>query len=80
MLNSGMAKCPCGQTFNYRQDRDMKFRMYHKVCPKLVGSKNIRVPKESYDAKYQHYDAERMQRVHKHHEQYLSNWDRYYHF
>ena len=33
-FNTGVEKCPCGQTFEYTSERDMKmkFRMHHRFC------------------------------------------------
>ena len=65
LLNS-VGKCPCGQTFDYASERDrgMKFWLYRKGCPKLVSSKNIRIPKKAMTLReHQHYNAERMRRV-----------------
>ena len=33
-FNTGVGKCPCGQTFEYTSERDMKrkLRMHHRFC------------------------------------------------
>ena len=33
-LTRGTGKCPCGQTFEYTSERDMKMklRMHHRLC------------------------------------------------
>ena len=56
MLNSGVGKCPCGQTFDYTSERDlnMKLRMHCKFCSKPVeGSQQIRKPKKVMTLKEQ---------------------------
>ena len=50
LFNSGIVKCPCGQTFNYASERDlyMKVRMHCKVCPNPPeASKPVRIPKKA---------------------------------
>ena len=67
----GVAKCLCGQTFNYESDRErnMKMQMHHKVCLWLVkGVDRVRVPNEAMVlSELQHNEAERRRRVHEHH-------------
>ena len=43
-MGVGVLKCPCGQTFDYKSDRDldMKISMHKKFCDKLPGQ-----PKEA---------------------------------
>ena len=35
-FSSGIGKCPCGQTFNFKSEKDMnvKLRMHYKFCSK----------------------------------------------
>ena len=71
MLNSGVGKCSCGQTFDFTSERDtyMKIQMHCKVCPNLLeASKPIRMPKKAMTwREYQNSEAEKIQRVHEHH-------------
>ena len=69
-LNSGIGKCFCGQTFDFasEEDMNMKLLMHRKFCPKLVGFREIRMPKKAMTRReYQNSEAEKIQRVHKHH-------------
>ena len=67
-FNSGVGKCPCGQTFDYASERHtkMKLRMHRKFCsnpPK--GFNKIRVPKKATTLREQQLsEAERMRKVH----------------
>ena len=67
-LNSGIGKCPCGQTFEYTSERDMKMklRMHHRFCfnpPK--GFDKIGIPKKAMTlGEQQLAEAERMHKVH----------------
>ena len=83
-LNTGVGKCSCGQTFDFASEKDMnmKLQMHRKFCPKpSEGSEPVRMPKKAMMLREkQHYEAERIRRVHDYHYQYLSNLDRYYHF
>ena len=52
VFNLGIGKCPCGQTFKYTSERDMKMkiRMHLRFCSNpLVAFDKIAIPKESYD-------------------------------
>ena len=67
-LNSGVASCPCGQTFIFTldRDRDMKFWIHNKVCPGLVkGYEQVRVPKKAMTLKEVQHDAKKTRRVHE---------------
>ena len=67
-FNSGIGKFPCGQTFEYKSERDMKMklRMHCRFCsnpPK--GFDKVRVPKKSCTMREQQLaEAERMKKVH----------------
>ena len=67
-FNSGIGKCPCGQTFEYTSERDMKMklRMHSKFCSKSPKSFNmIEIPKKATTLKeHNSYEAERMRKVH----------------
>ena len=63
-FNSGIGKCPCGQTFEYTSKRDMKMklRMHLRFCsnpPK--GFDKIGIPKKAMTLREQQLpEAERM--------------------
>ena len=66
-FNPGIGKCPCGQTFEYTSERDMKMklRMHHRFCsnPPLASNK-IGNPKKSCRPREQQLDeAERIRKV-----------------
>ena len=67
-FNSGIEKCPCGQTFEYSSERDMKMklRMHLRFCsnpPK--GFDKIGIPKKSCKMREQQLaEAERMKKFH----------------
>ena len=67
-FNSGVGKCPCSQTFDYKSERvmKMKLRMHRKFCsnpPK--GFDKMRVPKKAMTLREQQLnEAERMRKVH----------------
>ena len=67
-FNSGIGKCPCGQTFEYTSERDMKMklRMHRRFCsnpPK--GFDKISVPKKAMTlGEQQLAEPERMRKVH----------------
>ena len=67
-INSGIGKCPCGQTFEYTSERDMKMklRMHLRFCPNPpVAFDKIRVPKKAMTLRVQQLaEAERMRKVH----------------
>ena len=67
-FNSGIGKCPCGQTFEYKSERDRKneARMHLRFCSNLpVAFDKIRVPKKSTTLREQRLaEAERMRKVH----------------
>ena len=77
-LNSGVGKCPCGQTFDHtsKRDQDMKYWMHCKVCPSPPEGHNyIRTPKKTMMLrKKQQDEAEKMKRVHDHHNNIYPNW------
>ena len=52
-LGSGVAKCSCGQTFEYELDRDfkMKMRMHNKFCNRLVDQEIKRQPRKAINLK-----------------------------
>ena len=67
-FNSGIGKCPCGQTFEYTLERDakMKLRMYRRfysIPPK--GFDKTGIPKKAMTLREQQLaEAERMLKVH----------------
>ena len=67
-FNSGIGKCPCGQTFEYTSERDMKMklRMHLRFCSNPpVAFDKIRVPKKAMTLREQQLaEAERMHKVH----------------
>ena len=67
-FNTGLSKCPCGQTFEYTSERDMKMklRMHRRFCfnPPVAFDK-IRIPKKATTLREQQLsEAERMHKVH----------------
>ena len=67
-FNTGVGKCPCGQTFEYISERDMKMklRMYHRFCSNPpVAFNKIGIPKKAMTLREQQLnEAERMRKVH----------------
>ena len=67
-FNTGVEKCPCGQTFEYTSERDMKmkFRIHCRFCsnpPK--GFDKIGIPQKATTLREQQLnEAERMRKVH----------------
>ena len=67
-FNTGVGKCPCGQTFEYTTERDMKMklRMHCRFCsnpPK--GFYKIGIFKKATTLREQQLnEAERMHKVH----------------
>ena len=67
-FNTGVGKCPCGQTFEYTSERDMKMklRMHRRFCsnpPK--GFDKIGIPKKAMTLREQQLnEAERIRKVH----------------
>ena len=67
-FNSGIGKCPCGQTFEYTSERDvkMKIRIHRRFCsnpPK--GFDKIGIPKKAMTLREQQLnEAERIRKVH----------------
>ena len=61
-FNSGIAKCPCGQTFEYTSERDMKM----KLCSNPpVAFDKIGIPKTATTLREQQLaETERMKKVH----------------
>ena len=67
-FNSRIEKCPCGQTFVYTSERDMKMklRMHLRFCsnPPAAFDK-IGIPKKATTLREQQLaEAERMHKVH----------------
>ena len=67
-FSTGVGKCPCGQTFKYTSERDMKMklRMHHRFCSNLPkGFNKIEIPKKATTLREQQLsEAERMRKVH----------------
>ena len=67
-FNSGTGKCPCGQTFEYTSERDMKMklRMHLRFCSNPpVAFDKIGIPKKAMTLREQQLaEAERMKKVH----------------
>ena len=67
-FNSGIGKCPCGQTFEYASERDikMKRRIHHRFCsnPPLTFNKIGILKKTCTLREQQLAEAERMKKVH----------------
>ena len=65
-FNTRVGKCPCGQTFKYTSERDvkMKLRMHHRFCsnpPK--GFDKIGIPKKAMTLREQQLnEAERIRK------------------
>ena len=74
-FNSGIGKCPCGQTFEYTSERDikMKLRMHHRFCSNAPkGFDKTGIPKKATTLREQQLaEAGRMKGVH---DKYLSIW------
>ena len=67
-FNTGVGKCPCGQTFKYTSERDMKMKlqMHHRFCSNLPkGFSKIGIPKKATTLREQQLnEAERIRKVH----------------
>ena len=67
-FNIGVGKCPCGQTFEYTSERDMKMklRMRCRFCSNPPKSfDNIEILKKAMTLREQQLnEAERMHKVH----------------
>ena len=67
-FNSGIGKCPCGRTFEYTSERDMKMklRMHLKFCSNPpVAFDKIGIPKRGTTLREQQFnEAERIRKVH----------------
>ena len=67
-FNRGVGKCPCGQTFKYTSERDMKMklRMHHRFCSNPpVAFDKIGIPKKAMTLREQQLnEAERICKVH----------------
>ena len=67
-FNMGVRKCPCGQTFEYISERDMKMKlqMHRRFCSNpLKGFDKIEIPKKVTTLREQQLiEAERMHKVH----------------
>ena len=65
-FNSGIGKCPCGQTFKYTSERDMKMklRMHRRFCSNPpVAFDKIGIPKKATTLREQQLtEAERMKK------------------
>ena len=70
-FNSGVGKCPYGQTFKFASERDqnMKLRLHLTFSSNPPeSSKHIRAPKKAMMLREQQLNyAERMRRVHENH-------------
>ena len=65
-FNTGVGKCPCGQTFEYTSERDMKMklRMRHRFNPPK-GFYKIGILKKATTLREQQLnEAEMMHKVH----------------
>ena len=66
-FNSGIGKSPCGQTFEYTSERDMKMklRMYRRFCSNPpVAFDKIGIPKKSCTLREQQLnEVERIRKV-----------------
>ena len=66
-FNTGVGKCPCGQTFENTSEKDMKMklRMHHRFCfnpPK--GFNKIGIPKKAMTLREQQLnEAEKIRKV-----------------
>ena len=67
-FNTGVGKCPCGQTFEYTSERDMKMKlqMHYRFCSNpLVAFDKIGIPKKAMTLREQQLtEAERKKKVH----------------
>ena len=67
-FNTGVGKWPCGQTFEYTSERDMKMklRMHCRFCSNPPnGFDKIGIPKKAMTLREQQLnEAERMCKVH----------------
>ena len=67
-FNTRVGKCPCGQTFEYTSERDMKMilRMHQRFCsnPPVAFDKIEILKKATTLRKQQLNEAERMCKVH----------------
>ena len=67
-FNLGIRKCPCGQTFEYTSERDMKMklRMHRRFCSNpLVAFDKIGIPKKTMTLRAQQLnEVERIRKVH----------------
>ena len=67
-FNTGVGKCPCGQTFEYTSERDMKMklRMHRRFCsdPPVAFYKTGILKKATTLREQQLNEAERMHKVH----------------
>ena len=67
-FNTGVEKCPCGQTFEYTSERDMKMklRMHRRFCFNLPkGFNKIGISKKAMTLREQQLnEAERIRKVH----------------
>ena len=67
-FEAGVGKCPCGQTFEYTSERDMKMklRIHRRLCSNPpVAFDKIRVSKKACTLREQQLnEAERVRKVH----------------
>ena len=67
-FNTGVGKCPCGKTFKYTSERDIKMtlRMHRRFCSNpLKGFDKIGILKKATTLREQQLnEAERMKKVH----------------
>ena len=65
-FNLGIGKCPCGQTFEYKSERDMKMKlqMHLRFCSNPpVAFDKIRIPKKAMTLREQQLNEyERMKK------------------
>ena len=67
-FNTGVGKCPCGQTFEYTSERDMKMKlqMHCRFCSNpQTGDDKIGIPKKATTLREQQLnEAEKTRKVH----------------
>ena len=67
-FNTGVGKCPCGQTFKYTSERDIKMKLWmdHRFCSNYPkGFDKIGIPKKAMTLREKQLnEAERMRKVH----------------
>ena len=64
-FNTGVGKCPCGQTFEYTSERDMKMKLRRFYSNPPKGFCKIGILKKATTLRKQQLnEAERMHKVH----------------